>query len=75
MSIIISQNGSNSRKINESEIKKEDYLQNYIYNNPDVIPIYEIREDKKLLVLKREFNTNSGPIDALAIDGDGDFLL
>lgn len=75
MSIIISQNGSNAKKIDKSEIEKEDYLQNYIHNNPDAIPIYELKEDKKLLVLKREFNTNAGPIDALAIDKDGDIYI
>ncbi len=37
-------------------------------NNPTVIPIYEIQEDKKLYVAKREFSTTSGPIDALAVD-------
>jgi hypothetical protein len=40
MSIIISQNGSNAKKIDRSEIEKEDYLQNYIHNNPDAIPIF-----------------------------------
>lgn len=75
MSIIISQNGSNAQKIDRSDIEKEDYLQNYIHNNPDAIPIYELKEDKKLLVLKREFSTNAGPIDALAIDKDGDIYI
>ncbi len=75
MSIIISQDGKNAQKIDKSEIKKEDYLQNYIHNNPEAIPIYELKEDKKLLVLKREFGTNAGPIDALAIDKDGDIYI
>ncbi len=75
MSIIISQDGKNAQKIDKSEIEKEDYLQNYIHNNPEAIPIYELKEDKKLLVLKREFNTNAGPIDALAIDKDGDIYI
>lgn len=75
MSIIISQDGSNAKKIDRSEIEKEDYLQNYIHNNPDAIPIYELKEDKNLLVLKREFSTNAGPIDALAIDKDGDIYI
>jgi len=50
-------------------------MQEYIKNNPDAIPVYEIQKDKKLFVAKREFQTNSGPIDALAVDGDGDIYI
>lgn len=75
MSIIISQNGSNAKKIDRAEIEKEDYLQNYIHENPESIPVYEIEEDKRLFVVAREFSTESGPIDALAIDKDGDIYV
>ena len=37
--------------------------------------MYELEEDKKLFVVKREFQTNSGPIDALAVDKDGDIYV
>jgi len=43
--------------------------------NPESIPIYELKEDKKLFVVKREFVTNAGPIDALAVDKDGDIYI
>ena len=66
MSIIISQDGKNAQRIDKSEFEKEGYLQNYIRENPDSIPIYEIEEDKKLFVVAREFSTESGDIDALA---------
>jgi len=36
---------------------------------------HELKDDKKLLILKREFPTNSGPIDALAIDKDGEIYI
>jgi len=75
MAIIISQNGKNANKIDKSEFEKEDYLQNYIHENPESIPVYEIEEDKKLFVVAREFPTESGPIDALAIDKDGDIYV
>lgn len=75
MSIIISQNGSKAQKIDKSEFEKEDYLQNYIHENPESIPVYEIEEDKKLFVVAREFSTESGPIDALAMDKDGDIYV
>ena len=75
MAIIISQNGQNAKKVDKSTFEKEGYLQNYIHQNPEAIPVYEIEEDKKLLVLVREFSTESGPIDALAIDKDGEIYI
>ncbi|MCK9435253.1 MAG: hypothetical protein M0R32_10720 [Candidatus Cloacimonetes bacterium] len=75
MSIIISQDGKKAQKIDKQEIEKENYLQKYIHENPESIPVYEIEEDKKLLVVAREFRTESGPIDALAVDQDGDIYV
>ena len=75
MSIIISENGKKAQKIDKSEFEKEDYLQNYIHENPESIPVYEIEENKRLFVVAREFSTESGPIDALAIDKDGDIYV
>ncbi|MFA6336879.1 MAG: hypothetical protein WCX23_02805 [Candidatus Paceibacterota bacterium] len=75
MSIIISEDGKNARKIDKAGFDKEKYLQNYIHENPESIPVYEIEEDKKLFVLAREYKTESGPIDALAIDKDGDIYV
>ena len=75
MSIIISENGKNARKIDKTDFEKEGYLQNYIHQNPESIPVYEIEGDKKLFVVAREFSTESGLIDALAIDRDGDIYV
>jgi hypothetical protein len=75
MSIIISKEGQKTQKLDKSDFEKEDYLQNYIHQNPESIPVYEIEKDKKLFVVKREFPTNSGPIDALAVDKDGDIYI
>ena len=72
MAIIVSKNGKNAKKIDKSIIEKEDYLQKYIYDNPESIPIYEISDDIKVLVLGREISTNSGPIDAFGIDKNGE---
>jgi hypothetical protein len=75
MSIIISEKGINARKLEPTSIAQEDYLQAYIKNNPHTIPIDEIREDLRLLVLAREFPTGSGPIDALGIDQEGNIYI
>jgi hypothetical protein len=75
MTIIISKDGKNARQIKESDFELEKHLQKYLEDNPDIVPIYEIGEDKKLLILAREFNTKHGPIDALGTDKDGEIYI
>jgi hypothetical protein len=76
MPIIISQKGiSSGTMVQKSAFGKEEDLQDYIRQHPDAIPVYEIDEEKRLLVVAREFETGSGPIDALAVDNDGDLYV
>lgn len=75
MAIIVSKNGNNAQKIDETHFGLEKKLQEYVKNNPDIIPIYEIQQDARLLILAREFGTNSGPIDALGVDQDGNIYV
>ncbi len=75
MSIIISKSGTKAVKVDKSTFDKEDHLQRYIYENPESIPLYEIKEDIRLLILAREFPTNSGPIDAIGIDQYGELYI
>jgi len=75
MAIIVSKSGKNAQKVERSRIEQEDYLQQYIYDNPEVVPIYDIKEDIRLLILAREFSTHSGPIDAIGIDKDGEIYI
>ena len=63
------------RSVDKSDFEREHNLQEYIHEHPEAIPVYEIKEDKRLLVVAREFETESGPIDALAIDKDGDIYI
>ena len=75
MSIVITKNGRNATIVDKTSFSTESKLQKYIHENPESIPLYEIKEDIRLLILAREFNTNSGPIDAVGIDRDGDIYL
>ena len=75
MTIIISKNGKSAKRVDRSSFEKEDYLQKYIYDNPESIPLYDIKEDIQLLILFREFITNSGSIDALGIDKEGEIYI
>lgn len=75
MPIIISKNGRDAKRIDSMKIEKEDYLQRYIVNNPDVIPLYEIEEDLELKTLVREFPVGSGYIDILGMDQLGNMYI
>jgi len=75
MPMIISKNGDPAELVERSTFRNEAMLQEYIHKNPESIPVCELEEDKKLLVAAREFLTNSGPIDALAVDKDGDLYV
>ncbi|MBL7190551.1 hypothetical protein ISS30_02560 [bacterium] len=71
MSIIVMKKGSGAKKVGATPVTQEVYLQEYIHDNPGVIPLDDIREDIRLFVFAREFPTPSGSIDALAIDDEG----
>lgn len=75
MAIIISKKGEEAVKLNRTPFGLEDKIQQTIYDIPESIPLYDIKEDIKLLVLAREFPTKSGPIDAIGIDRDGDIYI
>lgn len=71
MGIIITRKGTDAKRLQPSGFQNEDYLQNYIANNPESLPLDEIGEDVQLMIIAREFSTSSGPIDVLAIDKQG----
>ncbi len=75
MAIIVSTNGKNACKLEESGVENEQFLQRYVFDNPDSLPVDQIKEGVRLLVVGREFPTVSGPIDVLALDRDGDVYL
>jgi hypothetical protein len=75
MSIIVARPGKGAKRLDRTVIQEESYLQRYIYEHPDTLPLQEIKEDIKLLIIAREFPTTSGPIDALGVDVDGDIYL
>jgi hypothetical protein len=75
MPLIISKNRKDAVKVDPSSFEDEANLQAYIYDNPESIPLYEIKEDIRFLILAREFPTDSGPIDAIGVDKDGDLYI
>lgn len=75
MAIIITKNGKNAQRISQSSFAYEANLQSFIHENPDTIPLYDIDEDIRLLILAREVPTNSGSIDALGTDENGEVYI
>jgi hypothetical protein len=75
MTMIISKDGKSAKKVERSKFEQEDYLQEYIYSNPESIPLYDINENIKLLILAREFDTEVGSIDAVGVDQEGEIYL
>jgi len=74
MTIIVSKEGT-TKKIEESKFSREKSLQEYIEENPEVLPVDEIEEETSFMVGAREFPTKSGPIDALGFDQNGTIYL
>jgi len=75
MSIIISKKGGEKRKLEKRTIGEEAKLQKYIFENPDVIPFDEIKENISFTVLDKEFPLNVGSIDVLGVDSEGDLYI
>ena len=75
MSIIVTQNGKDAKRIDVQGVPEEAFLQDYILNNPEALPLSDLRDDLKFLVVAREFSTAVGPIDAVGIDDQGEVYL
>jgi hypothetical protein len=62
MPIIVAQKGVLSASVVEkSDFEDDDNFQEYIHDHPETIPVHEVHRDKRLLVVAREFKTQSGP--------------
>jgi hypothetical protein len=75
MSIIISRPGADTIRLEPRGIPRETMLQEYMQQHPEVLPMNELREDIRMLVLAREFGTKSGSIDVLALDQEGNIYI
>ncbi len=75
MSIIVSRKGEDAQSLEPIGIPEETFLQDYVSANIEALPMQEIDEDIRLLVVAKEFPTQSGAIDALALDQDGELYI
>lgn len=74
-SLIISQNGKGARRVERSTFALESHLQDYIFENPSVIPIDQIEDGLRLFVAAREFQVASGRVDVLGFDQKGNIYV
>jgi len=75
MAIIVSEGGKNAKRIEETPILEDNYLQEYVCANPESIPFGDIREDIKLSIVAKEFGISVGSIDALGVDDEGNIYV
>jgi len=68
--LVYSKQGDTTR-LDRQAFESESDLQDYICRCPEAIPIDELVENGQLHILAREYETASGPIDALGTDAEG----
>ncbi len=49
MSMIVTKNGRDARRVETSGVPAEDFLQEYIARNPEALPFSELRDDLRLV--------------------------
>lgn len=75
MGIIVSKNARNARRLEPSGFVDEAFLQEFITNNPGILPLDDVDGGDRFLVVAREVDTSSGPIDIVGIDPKGNVYL
>ena len=75
MAIIVQQEGGEAQVVQLGGFPQEVDLQRYVCENPQILPIGEIKEDAQFTVLDRETPVVSGSIDILGVDSEGDIYI
>ena len=75
MAIIVQREGERAKIVSKSSFPNEAELQRYVYENPGVLPISDIKEDAQFIVLDKETPVGTGFIDILGIDSEGDLYI
>lgn len=58
MAIILARRGKPVMKLERTIIQEENYLQRYLDEHPDILPLDQLQADIRPLVLVREFSNN-----------------
>jgi len=75
MAIIVQRRGQRAEIISESNFSRESDLQRYVYENPEVLPISNIKENAQFTVLDKKTPVGTGYIDILGVDSEGELYI
>lgn len=79
MAVLIANEGGVAEKLNRTEFDREKDMRDMLLKHPEMIPVYEIEEDIKLLTIKREMRVAEKEsdkfADAVAVDKKGSIYL
>lgn len=62
-------------RLDEEDYENEEEMQEYIENNPEVVPLHEVKEDTEFSVIAREYTVDGEYVDAIILDEDGDVYI
>lgn len=75
MSLVVSDEEGVIDRLDEEDYENEEEMQEYIENNPEVVPLHEVKEDRKFSVIAREYTVDGEYVDAIILDEDGDVYI
>ncbi len=75
MSLVISDKEGVIERLNEQDYESEEQMQEYIEENPEVVPLHEVKNDTKFSVIAREYTVDGEYVDAIILDEDGDVYI
>jgi hypothetical protein len=61
MAIILARHGTPAARLERTVIQDEDYLQKYIYENPDVLPLDQLRGSERQGQVRENVSLRSEP--------------
>lgn len=75
MAIIVQREGARAEIVSETRFPGEAELQRYVFENPEVLPIADIKEDVQFTVLDKETPVGTGYVDILGVDSAGELYI
>ncbi len=75
MAVIIFRKGMGPKRVDRAYLTDELELQNYVFQNPEILPFEELKDQVQFTVLLREYPVSVGSIDILGVDNEGDLYI
>ena len=75
MSLVISDEEGVIERLDKEDYEDEKQMQKYIEENPEVVPLHEVKENTNFSVIAREYTVDGEYVDAIILDEDGDVYI